>query len=423
MQMIRMHFLFFTLLSLTFNSCSNFSKISSIDIARTYSPEKGMLNPEVYVVHSHENYSHVNIEIPSKELFYVQRATDNYYTAKFKININVWDADNNNKLMLQIDSVYTDTLQNIPRRKIRQLIKIPLSLGKDYLLHLRFEDLQKRRTADQIIHSDKKSTFSRGFFSFAQENNQKSFQTAFVIPTQKKVTINHSTNNDFKVLVTKMIYPDEPANVPFVNQNTQNMFLKNLETDTTFIISFDKNSTASFELPHYGLYYFSDPDNSENGFLAMNFWEDYPELPADDNILKPLRYITTQEEYENLFTFDDPYLAMERFWTKITGNPDRAIIVRDRYNQRVVEANQYFSSLMPGWQTDRGIIYIVFGAPDKVISNPAGESWYYNEKLNDPGLHFEFEKYDNPFTEKHMVLQRKPIYRNSWNIALDRWRR
>lgn len=421
--MTRIPALFFFLFGLTYYSCSNYTKISSIDIAQVYSSEKSKLHPEIYVKHSNDNFSIVNIEIPSSELFYSQNATENFYTARYNVKLNLWVADDKSSVLFQMDSAFTDTLQNDLLQKVRQSIKIPLVIGENYLLHVKLKDLHKRTTADKIIHINKRSIYSRGFFSFANEDNGKNFQKLFDIPAKKEITLIHSSGKDFSVLIRKMVYPVEIASLPFNSIDVQFDNFANWETDTMFTVFFDRSSTARFKLPEYGLYHLSEPGNPDNGFLIMNLWPDFPTLPDDENALKPLRYITTQQEFENLFTFDDPTLALERFWTRITGNPDRANSIKNKYNQRVVEANKYFSSFMPGWQTDRGMIYIVFGPPDKAVINESGENWYYNEQLNIPGKQFEFIKYDNSFPTIHMVLKRNPTYRNSWNIAVERWRR
>jgi GWxTD domain-containing protein len=420
--MYRIQIFLFFIFSLIFYSCSNYAKIGLVNVAQTYSPQNSELQPELHVVHTDNHYSLVTIEIPSSDLFYFQKASENYYTSIFQLSIRVFDA-NNDALLFQMDTAITDTLQNDPLRIIRQPLKIPLAIGKDYHIHVRFEDLRKRRSADRIIHADKSSLYSRGFFSFFHKNSAKNLQNLIQIPPKEKYTFQHSTQTDFKVLIRRIVYPDQIASPPFASENTP---LENFSTwavDTAFSVLMNERGNACFELPKYGLYHFSQSGNTESGFLIKSFWSNFPNLPEDENSLNPLRYITTQQEFENLFTFGEPTLAMEKFWNKITGNPDRAISLQTRYNHRVVEANKLFSSFLPGWQTDRGMIYIVFGPPDKVNLTSTGESWQYNEQLNIPKLHFEFQKYENPFAETHMLLKRNPVYRNSWNIALERWRR
>ena len=51
----------------------------------------------------------------------------------------------------------------------------------------------------------------------------------------------------------------------------------------------------------------------------------------------------------------------------------------EEYFQRVEYVNEHFSGWQPGWETDRGMIYILFGPPDEIQrTNPsAGNSTIY----------------------------------------------
>jgi len=58
---------------------------------------------------------------------------------------------------------------------------------------------------------------------------------------------------------------------------------------------------------------------------------------------------------------------------------------RAEYYGRIAYANEHFAGADPGWKTDRGRIYILYGNPDSIDSHPAGagdvkpyEVWHYN---------------------------------------------
>ena len=57
----------------------------------------------------------------------------------------------------------------------------------------------------------------------------------------------------------------------------------------------------------------------------------------------------------------------------------------EEYFQRVEYVNEHFSGWQPGWETDRGMIYILFGPPDEIQRSKISSSsistyqvWYYN---------------------------------------------
>ena len=50
---------------------------------------------------------------------------------------------------------------------------------------------------------------------------------------------------------------------------------------------------------------------------------------------------------------------------------------RDEFYRRVMYANERFAAGIPGWKTDRGRIYIVYGPPDEIESHPSGGTYDY----------------------------------------------
>ena len=86
------------------------------------------------------------------------------------------------------------------------------------------------------------------------------------------------------------------------------------------------------------------------------------------------------------------------------------------------ESNKLFTSFQEGWKTDRGMIYIVFGAPNKVTKTKNGEIWTYGVSGNSASVVFSFLKIINPFTENDYYLERSESYKEPWYQAVDMWR-
>jgi GWxTD domain-containing protein len=90
-------------------------------------------------------------------------------------------------------------------------------------------------------------------------------------------------------------------------------------------------------------------------------------------------YIITDEEraaFRRLSTDDEREQFIENFWERRNphpGSPENTY--KAEYYQRIVYANEQFGSGIPGWKTDRGRIYIMYGPPDEVDSHPDGESY------------------------------------------------
>ncbi|MGH9625031.1 MAG: GWxTD domain-containing protein, partial [Bryobacteraceae bacterium] len=62
---------------------------------------------------------------------------------------------------------------------------------------------------------------------------------------------------------------------------------------------------------------------------------------------------------------------IRQFWRRRNppGAPESAF-KQEHYRRRAF-ANKHFASSEPGWKTDRGHIYIVYGPPDEIESHPS----------------------------------------------------
>ncbi len=65
---------------------------------------------------------------------------------------------------------------------------------------------------------------------------------------------------------------------------------------------------------------------------------------------------------------------IEQFWDRRNPTPGSATnAFREEHYRRIAFANKRFAwSATPGWKTDRGRIYIMFGPPDEIESHPSG---------------------------------------------------
>jgi GWxTD domain-containing protein len=95
-----------------------------------------------------------------------------------------------------------------------------------------------------------------------------------------------------------------------------------------------------------------------------------------DWLEKDVVYIITPEEkkaFLALETDEERENFIENFWRRRDPNPDtEENEFREEYYERIAYANQHFTSGIPGWKTDRGRIYIMFGKPDSIESYPSG---------------------------------------------------
>jgi GWxTD domain-containing protein len=106
--------------------------------------------------------------------------------------------------------------------------------------------------------------------------------------------------------------------------------------------------------------------------------------------VEQLKYIASRDELEKLKDLEDAELqeremAFEEFWKahdKYPETPENE--TRALYYGRIRHADRNFSVVnQPGWRTDRGRIYVIFGEPDNVerypfeLDNVPYQVWHY----------------------------------------------
>src|SRR5437773_6843026 len=106
-----------------------------------------------------------------------------------------------------------------------------------------------------------------------------------------------------------------------------------------------------------------------------------------DWLEKDVAYIITDEErkaFKKLQTDDERERFIEEFWRRRDPDPDNdESEYREEYYERIAYANEHFASGIPGWKTDRGRIWIMYGKPDETESHPAGGA--YNRESYEGG--------------------------------------
>jgi GWxTD domain-containing protein len=90
-------------------------------------------------------------------------------------------------------------------------------------------------------------------------------------------------------------------------------------------------------------------------------------------------YIIAPEErtaFLQLETNEEREQFIEAFWLRRSANPDLPENdFKEEHYRRIAYANEHFASGIPGWKTDRGRIYIIWGKPDEIESHPTGGTY------------------------------------------------
>lgn len=192
-----------------------------------------------------------------------------------------------------------------------------------------------------------------------------------------------------------------------------------LSVDSIFQLSAGSTFIPAAE----GLYFFQKDTSRMSGHSIRITNPYFPEVGTLEDLSGPVRYISTREEWNRLTKSNFSKEAVDRFWLKLGKTEGRTrAMIKDYYNG-VEAANRYFTNYKEGWKTDRGMIYILYGAPDVVEVKDGQEEWIYHKTADNPEIKFTFVRVKNPFTDSHFVLIRRKEYTKAHYDTISQWRR
>lgn len=103
------------------------------------------------------------------------------------------------------------------------------------------------------------------------------------------------------------------------------------------------------------------------------------ETPWKKWLNEDVSYIITDEErkaFKGLNTDEEREQFVEQFWLRRDPSPDtEENEYKEEHYRRIAYANEHFAAGIPGWKSDRGRIYIMYGPPDERDEHPSGGSY------------------------------------------------
>jgi GWxTD domain-containing protein len=223
--------------------------------------------------------------------------------------------------------------------------------------------------------------------------------------TQKKLYL-YYYNHSFDAAVSPMNLSSRAA-------------AKNLIVDTTMVVTVGSQMTFKNE----GLYFMLEDTTDSYGIGIVVVGKRFPKLTRPEELAPPVMYVSQNQEIAELTNTKQTKKALDRYWLSLSnGNADAARHNIQMYYDRVEEANRLFTSYKEGWKTDKGMIYVVMGAPDRVTRGKDREVWVYSQRANFSEVNFTFNRRQNQFVEDHYELQRYVEYQPIWYPMVEAWR-
>lgn len=392
-------------------------KLSKRDISQVYS-EYAFTTFDASVYHTSEAFSTVYVNIHLHHLTY--RTTGPGKQADFALQYELFPSYNAKSPMDSATIHYSDSLYAGQRMELAVNFEIPAQYPGNYILKITLRDLaQPENKTSKYVPVYKENKFSGQNFLLTDEADFPLFGGYILQDSYFKLRYPDTSKQQLIIRYYKRTFPI--AKPPFaMEKNVTYSF----EPDSFYSVALQQGITPLLELPYHGIYYIQTNLGDPSGLTLYRFDEGFPEVNVPSQALAPLRYLTTEREFDQLLSYNDYKTAIDSFWLeRASYSPERAKNMIRKFYKRVVDANLFFTSFLEGWKTDRGILYIIYGPPSEVYRKDDTEEWVYGERGNPMSIRFYFNKVDNPFSEEDYSLQRSPIYKTSWYIAIENWRR
>jgi GWxTD domain-containing protein len=416
------------LFTIVFSSCKATQQAADYkDLSYLYNPTKSPINPLYSIVNQSDETSVLSVRFALSDLFFSEANPQGVPTAMVLINAKLYNMKERKSI------VDTATLNlNIIKESSKQdyIYNLPLTVekGNEYVIEIKILDRLRLLTAQAFLQ-----------FNTLSETNRYNFKV-----------YSHFEKHQ---LFTPILRIDEYVNLVYTRGHIDSLFIsfykpfreipdppsmllpeKTLDYQPRQVVAIPYSDTLPMMFPKEGIYLCSIDRNLKDGFTFLNLGATYPKFTTPEVMIQPLAYIATQDEMNALLEAPKPKVSLDDFWIKCGGNVDKSRELIRIFYTRVMYSNYYFTSYKEGWRTERGMIYIIYGPPDKVYKTADGESWGYKKpnvkskwggrfKVADAYIFFNFKKRDNIFTSNDFYLSRSESLVTYWDKAITSWRK
>ena len=416
------------LFALVFNSCKSTQQSADYkDLSYLYNPTKSPINPLYNIINQSDESSVLSIRFATSDLFFSEANPQGVSTAMVMVNIKLFDMKARKNI---VDTATLNLAIVKDNSKLDYIYDVPLKVekGNEYVVEVKILDRLRLITAQAFVQ-----------FNTLSVSNRYNFKV--------------NTHFEKHQLFTPVLRIDEYVNLIYTRGHIDSLYIsfykpfhevpdppsmllpeKILDYEPRQIVALPYSDTLPMMFPKEGIYLCSIDRNIKDGFTFLNLGPAYPKFTTPEVMIEPLVYLTSQDEMTALLTAPKPKAALDDFWIKCGGNVYKSRELIRIFYTRVMYSNYYFTSYKDGWRSERGMIYIIYGPPDKVYKTADGESWGYKKPnvrskwgsrftVTDSYLFFNFKKRDNIFSNNDFYLSRSESLVTFWDRAIANWRK
>ena len=417
-----------TLFITTFSSCKTTQQtVDSKDLSYLYNPTKNPINPLYNVINQSDEQSVLIVKFFANDLFFSEANPQGVPTAMLLVTVKLFNISQGK--LLADTAVYNISI--VKETGIPEYVyNVPLKVEKgiEYLAEIKILDRLRLKVVQAFVP-----------FNTLSYNNKYNFKAQ-----------GHFEKNE---LFNPVLRVNEYVNLVYTRGHVDSLFIsfykpfrevpdppsmllpeKTLDYEPEQVVAIPYSDTIPMMFPREGIYLCSVGKNIKEGYTFLNLGASYPAMATPEVMIEPLVYLASQIEIASLKSAIKPKVALDDFWIKCGGNVDKSRELIRIYYTRVLYSNYYFTSYKEGWRSERGMIYIIYGPPDKVYKTSEGERWGYRKpviksswggryKVSEEYLFFNFKKKKNIFSDNDYYLSRSETLVTYWDHAVSSWRK
>jgi GWxTD domain-containing protein len=396
------------------------------DLSYLYNPLKNSINPRYNIFNQNPETTILSIKFFNTDLFFSEANPTGQPLAQMFLSIRLFNVSQGRLLA---DTAYFDINIVKDPKKNEYLYRIPLKVEKatEYFVEIKVMDKIRQMMIQAFVPFNTLSDLNMYNFYVRGHFGKNELMRPIVRKDEYLDLVYGKQADSLYISVYKpylefpyppsMVLPEKPGAT---------------EPDTMIVVAY--SDTLPLMFPGKGIYFCSVSRVVDEGYSIFNFGPEFPNMTTPEAMIEPLAYLANADEMAALRDDPKPKMALDAFWLNCGGNVEKARELVRIYYTRVLYSNYYFSSYKDGWRTDRGMIYILYGPPDKLYKTTDEEKWGYRMpvvksswgtrySVEEDYLYFIFKKRPNRFSDNEYSLSRSETVITYWDKAVLSWRK
>jgi GWxTD domain-containing protein len=401
--------------------------IDSKDLSYLYNPTKSSIKPLYDILNETDESTVLSVKFFASELFFSEANPQGIPIAQILMTIKLYNIDNGMTLK-DTANLNLRIIKDESRRDYVYRVPLRVEPGFNYVAEVKILDRLRLEVIQAFVNFNTLSVTNRyNFMARGHFGKNELFNP--ILHVNEFADLVYSRGPVDSLYIS---YYEPLRQIPY----PPSMLLpeKTIDYDPDTVIAFAYSDTLPLMFPKDGLYFCTVGRDLQDGFTFFNFGDKFPTMTTPEVMIEPLAYLASEDEMNEMRSSARPKMALDDFWLKCAGNVEKARELIRIYYTRILYSNYYFTSYKEGWRTERGMIYTIYGPPDKVYKATGGESWGYRKQeirsswggryhLKDDYIWFNFRTREDKFSGNDFFLSRSETLVTFWDQAVASWRK